>query len=237
MLEAFAQCPMKFGLYRVGHSAGTGARRVGAARALHTAAVRALDECYRLGGPSRVAVGQLTARFIDAFDGRACSDSREEEEYRTAGIQALLRYHADRAGDEAASVDVDVTLRAELGGGLFDSHANRREARPDGSVAFIIYTTARQPLTEGPLQDDLKTAVLQLVAERAEGRPVEVEVHALRKRQVLDATKPPDVLAAGHDRLVALADAALAAERHVAIRGKHCRWCHVRGVCPECPDT
>jgi hypothetical protein len=227
---------MKYRLYRVGHSTTGEARHVDAARALHAAVKHALDECYRMGGPAEFPLDRLRERFIDAFDGTACADSREEDECRDAGTSIVERYHAARIEDLPLVAEVDVPIRGEIGGWLFDAHANRREERTDDSIAFIILTTARRPPTEGPSQDDLRTGILQLVAEDREHRPVEVELHALRSGRVYDATKPPRELEGIVDRVSALAQVINETPSDAAVRGKHCRWCHARGVCPEWTD-
>jgi len=232
LLEAFALCPMKFHLYRLG-GADTGAtRRVDAARALHAAAKHALDECYRAGGPRAYPVERLCADFTAAFEGRACADSREEEQQRTTGLRVLTEYHAGHLDDAIEGVRVDVTLEGALGQWNWRAPADRREGRPDGSVAYVRYSTARRPPTPGELAEDLRTGLLQLLAEAAEGRPVEIEVHALRSQRALDATKRPDQLAEIERQLTTSAAAALALDDPAALKGRHCRWCHVRGVCP-----
>ncbi len=233
LIEAYGACPMKFRLYQLGSGDGAKARHVSASRALHAAVKHTLDECYRLGGPLEFPAERLRERFIDAFDGTACADSREEDESRDGGLKMLEAYHATQAETPPLSVDVDVPVRGEIGGWLFDAYANRREERPDDSVAYVIYTTARRPPTEGPLQDDLRTGILQLVAEDRDHRPVEVELHALRSGRIYDATKPPHVLEGIVDRVSAIARTIHEAPSIATVRGKHCRWCHARDVCPE----
>jgi hypothetical protein len=192
-----------------------------------------LDECYRAGGPTRYAVERLQEEFGASFQGTACADSREEDEQRATGLRLLAEYHADHLVDAAEELVVDVTLDGALGGHAWRVRADRREGRPDGSVAYILYSTARRPPTPGELAEDLRTGVLQLLAEAAEGRPVEVELHALRTRRILDATKRPDQLTAIERRASEMADAALALDDPPALRGRHCRWCHARPVCPQ----
>jgi RecB family exonuclease len=233
MLEAYGLCPMKWRLYRLGDPSRGVARRVDAARALHAAVKRALDECYRVGGPALLPSERLLEAFLACFDGKACADSREEDEHRQAGLVMLRGYHEDHVADEVASVEVEVTLAGPIGEHPFEARADRREVRPDGRIVFVLYTTARRPATEGTLERDLQTGVLQLLGEQREGRPVTIEVHALRTRRALIATKPADPLEEVRRHLVALATAATEAEEFPTVRGRHCRWCHARGVCPE----
>jgi len=233
MLEAYGLCPMKCRLYPLGDPSRGVARRVDAARALHAAVKRALDDCYRVGGPPALPSERLLEVFRSCFDGKACADSREEDECREAGVVMLRNYHADHVDDDVASVEVDVALAGRIEDHPFQARAERREVRPDGRIVFVLYTTARRPPTEGVLEQDLRTGVLQLLGEQAEGRPVTIEVHALRTRRTLIATKPADPLEEVRRRLVALATAVTEAEAFPTVRGRHCRWCHARGVCPE----
>jgi len=233
LLEAFVLCPMKFRLYRLGNAQSGVTRRVEGARALHAAVKHCLDECYRAGGPGGYPVQRLLEDFTRSFDGRACADSREEEEQRATGLRILAEYHADHLGDALCDLRVDVALEGPIDAWTWRAQADRREARPDGSVAYVMYSTARRPPSPGALAEDLRTGVLQLLAEGAEGRPVEVEVHALRSRRVLDATKRPDQLAALTQRLRETATSATALADPPALRGRHCRWCHARSICPQ----
>jgi hypothetical protein len=233
LLEALRLCPMKFRLYRLGGEEAGITRRVDAARALHAAVKHCLDECYRMGGPTECPEHLLHQEFTSSFDGGACADSREEDECRSTGLRLLSEYHADHLGDRADGVRVDVTVEGRIAESQCRAHADRREGRPDGSIAYILYTTARKPPTPGSLADDLRTGMLQLLAEGAEGRPVEIELHALRKRRVIDATKTPDELAATEHRVAQLAALAQAPDDPLAVKGRHCRWCHVRAVCPQ----
>lgn len=232
-LEAYRLCPMKYRLYRLGGPATAAARRVDAARALHAAIRQSLNQCYRMGGPQRVPVESLIEAFTDSFDGSASADSREEEEYRSTGVRLLTEYHEDHRGDPPAQVAVDVRLAAAIGGSPFEARADRRQYSADRPAAFVVYTTARRPASENALQADLQTAILQMLAQQAEGREVVVELHALRKRRSLDATKPPDVLDDLRQRVTALAAAVAEATDYPTVRARHCRWCHARGVCPE----
>jgi PD-(D/E)XK nuclease superfamily len=232
-LEAYALCPMKYHLYRVGDPSHGMTRRIDAARALHAAVRRVLHDCYRAGGPQAAPAEALLEAFTGCFDGGACTDSREEDECREAGLDMLRHYHADHLADGTTEVTVDVALAGTIEGHDFEARADRREVRHDGRIAFLTYTTSRRPPTEGPLEEDLHTGALQLLGEQAEGRPVTIEVHALRTRRVLIATKPAGPLADVRARIVALAAAVTEAERFAATRGRHCRWCHVRSVCPE----
>jgi RecB family exonuclease len=232
VLEAYSLCPMKCRLYHLGDPSHGMARRVDAARALHAAVKRALDECYRAGGPRAAPVARLAESFVACFEGRACADSREEEEYRAAGLGMLRDYHGDHLGDEATGVTVDVLLRGELEGRPFQAQADRREVRADGRLVYLRYTTARRPPTESALEADLQTGLLQLLAQQAEGRPVTIEVHALRTRRTLLATKPADPLEAARLQILALARAVREAQDFPTVRSRHCRWCHARGVCP-----
>jgi len=232
LLDALTLCPMKYHLYRLGGAEAGLTRRVDAARALHAAVKHCLDECYRLGGPAQCALERLQEEFTTCFDGRACADSREEDDCRATGLRLLSEYHADHAGDGTEGVRVEVTLEGPIGEEVYRARADRREGRPDGSLAYLLYTTARHPPTPGPLQEDLRTGILQLLAEETEQRPVEVELHALRRRRIIDATKTPDALAALRDRLAQLARSARALTDPPPLKGRHCRWCHVRGVCP-----
>jgi hypothetical protein len=232
-LEAYRLCPMKYRLYRLGGPAGAAARRVDAARALHAGIRQSLHQCYRAGGPQHVSTEQLVAAFMECFDGGASADSREEEEYRSTGLRLLTEYHADHCADPPADVDVDVHLRAAIGRFCFEARADRREMSERVPPTFVVYTPARRPPSEAALNGDLQTAVLQLVAQEAEGRSVAVELHALRKRRTLDATKPSDVLDDLRKRVTALAAAIAEAAEYPTVRARHCRWCHARAVCPE----
>lgn len=232
-LEAYRLCPMKYRLYRLGGSAGAAGRRVDAARALHAGIRQSLHQCYRAGGPQHVPVERLVAAFMDCFDGSASADSREEEEYRSTGVRLLTEYHADHRADPPAEVDVDVHLRAAIGGFPFEARADRRQRSESSPPTFVLYTTARRPPSEAALGNDLQTAILQLVAQDAEGRQVAVELHALRKRRTLNATKPSEVLDDLHNSVTALAAAIAGAAEYPTVRARHCRWCHARGVCPE----
>ena len=232
-LEAYALCPMRYELYRLGGPARPSVRRVDAARTLHAAVRRSLDECYRLGGPRHFPADRLLALFTKCFDGSAATDSREEEEYCRIGAQLLANYHADHLADDPHKVKVDARLKDEVDRFCFEARADRCEEAHDGRLTFVLYTTARRPPSENALQDDLQTAILQLLAQQTEGREAAVEVHALRKRKVLDATKPPEALARVRERAVGLAAAIAQATDYPAVRGRHCRWCHARGVCPK----
>ncbi|MGQ9730588.1 MAG: RecB family exonuclease [Candidatus Zipacnadales bacterium] len=231
MLEALDLCPMKYYLYAFG-DAGGATRRVDAARALHAAVKHCLDECYRHGGPRHYSVERLQEEFQRSFEGTACVDSREEDEYRQVGLRILADYHADHCEDIFDGLLVDVALQGEIAGVRLRAWADRREGRSDGSIAYIQYTTGRRPPTTSSLQEDLRTGTLQLLAEQREGRPVEVEVHALRQRRILDATKPPDALASVETRICELSSRARNMRNPPALKGRHCRWCHVRSVCP-----
>jgi CRISPR/Cas system-associated exonuclease Cas4 (RecB family) len=233
LIEAFALCPMKYRLYRLGGPQGGMTRRVDAARALHAAVKHCLDECYRSGGPPEWPVGRLHEEFARSFNGAACADSREEEECRATGLRLLNEYHADHLAHDVRDVHVDLTVEGRLGDLPWRAKADRRETRADESVVYILYSTARPPPSPGSLGEDLRTGVLQLLAEQVEGRPVEVEVHALRRRRVIDATKRPDQLAAVEQRATQLAAAAQSMADPPALSGRHCRWCHVRSVCPK----
>ena len=233
LIEAFILCPMKYRLYRLGGAEGGMTRRVDAARALHAAVKHCLDECYRGGGPREWPVERLQAEFTRSLNGAACADSREEDECRETGLRLLAEYHADHLEDEVSAVRADVALQGRLGDREWRASADRREARSDGSVAYILYSTARQPPSRSSMGADLRTGILQLLAEQAEGRPVEVEIHALRKRRVIDATKRPDELAATEQRTTQLAASARSMTDPPALKGRHCRWCHVRSVCPK----
>lgn len=232
-LEAYALCPMRYELHRLGGPTRPSVQRVDAARTLHAAVRRSLDECYRLGGPRHFPAERLLALFTECFDGSAAADSREEEEYGRIGAQLLANYHADHLADDPCEVKVDARLKHEVGGFHFEARADRCEQAHNGQLIFVLYTTARRPPSANALQDDLQTAILQLLAQQIEGREVAVEVHALRKRKVLDATKPPEALAGVQDRALGLATAIARATDYPAIRGRHCRWCHARGVCPK----
>ena len=233
LIEAFVLCPMKYRLYRLGGPQGGMTRRVDAARALHAAVKHCLDECYRSGGPQEWPVERLHEEFTKSFNGAACADSREEEDCRTTGLRLLAEYHADHLADRAAEVRVDLTVEGRLGDVPWRAKADRRETRADESVAYVLYSTARQPPSPGSLSEDLRTGVLQVLAEQAEGRPVEIEIHALRKRRVIDATKRPDELTATERRAIQLATSARSTTDPPALKGRHCRWCHVRSVCPK----
>ncbi len=232
-LDAYGLCPMKYRLYRLGDPSRGLTRRVDAARALHAAVRRCLDDCYRAGGPRAVPVERLAEAFLACFDGQACADSREEDECRAAGLDMLRYYHADHLDDEITDVRVEIVLAGAIGDHPFEARADRREVRAEGRIVFVLHTSARRPPTEGPLEQDLPTGVLQLLGEQTEGRPVTVEVHALRARRVLIATKTADLLAEARRRIIALAAAVRQAESFPAARGRHCRWCHARSVCPE----
>ncbi len=232
-LEAYRLCPMKYRLYRLGGPVGAAARRVDAARALHAAIRQSLNQCYRMGGPRGFPVERLIEAFMDCFDGSASADTREEEEHRSTGARLLTEYHADHRGDPPAEVDVDVRLTAAIGGFSFEARADRCETSPDGLRTFVLYTTARRTPSENALQTDLQTAILQLVAQEAEGQEVAVELHALRKRRALKATKSPDVLDDLRNRITTLAAVIDEATEYPTVRARHCRWCHARGVCPE----
>ncbi|MBM3472628.1 MAG: PD-(D/E)XK nuclease family protein [Armatimonadetes bacterium] len=233
LIEAFVLCPMKYRLYRLGGPQGGMTRRVDAARALHAAVKHCLDECYRAGGLREWPVERLHEEFARSFNGAACADSREEEECRATGLRLLAEYGADHVADEATDVRVDLTVEGRLGDPAWRANADRRETRADGSVAYVLYSTARQPPSPGSLSEDLRTGVLQLLAEQLEGRPVEVEIHALRKRRIIDATKRPDELTAIEERATQLAASARSLVDPPALKGRHCRWCHVRSVCPK----
>jgi RecB family exonuclease len=224
---------MKYRLSRLSGPARSATRRMDAARALHAAIRQSLNQCYRMGGPRRVPVDKLIDVFMGCFDGSASADSREEEEHRTTGIRLLTEYHADHRSESPSEVAVDLRLRAEIGEYRFEARADRREVADDGHATLVIYTTARRPPSENALQSDLQTGILQMLGQQAEHAPIAVQVHALRKRGVLQATKPPDVLDDLRDRVRRLAAAISDATDYPTVRGRHCRWCHARAVCTE----
>lgn len=236
LLEAFALCPMKFALYRLSDAWAGVPRRTGAAWALHAAVKRCLNECYLMGGPRAVSATWLADRFAAVFDARACADSREEEEQIATGRRLVAQYHADHLHDQADEVRVDLTLEGCIASARWRAYADRRESRPDGSVAYVLYSVSRRPPGESALAEDLRTGVLQILAEQSEGRPVEVEVHALRARRVIDATKRPAELAAIEQQVARQVDRAQRLSNPPALRGAHCRWCHVRSLCPKFID-
>lgn len=232
-LESYSLCPMRYRLYRLGGPGHGRAHRLDAPRTLHAAMRRSLGECYRMGGPRHFPVDRLLETFTGCFDGSASADSREEEEYRATGRRLLAEYHADHVGDDPSRVEVDVRLEHQVEGYPFEARADRRERPEDGRVTLVLYTTARRPPGPGALREDLQTGLLQLLAGQAGKQEVSVEVHALRQRKTLEATKPPEVMEHLARRIVALAGAMTTATDYPAIRAPHCRWCHSRGVCPE----
>jgi hypothetical protein len=232
-LEAYHLCPMKYRLYRLGGATRGATRPMDAARALHAAIRESLHQCYRMGGPRRFPVDKLIEVFAGCFDGSASADSREEEEHRNTGVRLLTEYHADHRAESPAEVAVDVRLKEEVDGYTLEARADRREVADDGHPTLVIYTTARRPPSENGLQSDLQTGILQIIGEQVERTGVTVHVHALRKRRVLQATKPPDVLRDLGNRVTALASAISNATEYPTVRGRHCRWCHARAVCTE----
>ena len=233
LLEAYSLCPLKYRLYRLGDPEAGVTRRVDAARALHAAVKHCLDECYRLGGPRAYPVERLEEEFRSSFDGGACADTRQEEECRREGLRLLADYHADHLEEAAEGVRVDQALEGHLGGARLTARVDRREMRPDGSCVQILYTTSRQPPTPGAVREDLRIGLLQLVAEQVEGRPVEVELHALRHRRSIDVTQTPASLAVVEQRATALIASIERTTDFPALRGPHCRWCHAKSACPK----
>lgn len=227
-LEDFALCPRKYLLSFFEPAAQT-VRFVGGPAALHRAVRAALVEMYAAGGPQRYPLERLLERFEGAWDGRACADSREEEDLHRDGLSMLQRHHAQPLA-AAGAPQADLRLEGRIGGEPCVAVADVAWSSPPRVVRF---TTARRPPTEKELRESLSWTLLYLLAVQhweAEGL-VAVMVDLRRGREVEYALSDGEQEAAAR-RIAELAGRLRRERDHPPRPGKHCRWCRSRAQCP-----
>lgn len=229
-LEDYALCPQKYLLSCFQPPRETG-RSLGGPAALHHAVRAALIESDRAGGLAAVSLEQLLDWFDQHWDGAACSDSLEEEQFERQGRE-MLRRHYEAHAEQGPALAVDVRLEGEIGGQQFVATADRVEEQPDGSLLLLRYKTTRRPPGPGELAGDLSAGLLWLLGERHFGRPVQVGIVALRRGRRIRAEFPPDAREALARRLTTEAERLRRAQGYPPRQGPHCRACRSRTECP-----
>lgn len=232
LLDDFSLCPRKF-LLSFFVTEQDDRRLRGGPAMLHQAVRQALLALYQLGGPAERPLEELRARFEQHWDGRRCVDALEERQLHRAGHEMLERYHAAHVSDARRLVAHDLRLTGTAGGqqlvAVADLVLQGQVANPD----VIRFVTARRPLSEAELAQDLSAQVLWLLAqEHFHDHSPRVWYHALRQGRsrevVLDqaqATRLREDLAARVGRIHR-------EEEFAPRKGPYCRWCRSRAGCP-----
>lgn len=230
-LEDYALCPQKY-LLSFFQPPGETERTLGGPAVLHQAVRAALIELYRQGGPPAIPPEKLKKLFEARWDGRACADSREEEELHRLGLRILCQYHERHVAEPVQTLASDLRMEAEIGGYRFVAVADRVDEQPEGNVTLLRYRTTLRPPGAGELSRDLSARMLWLVGERHWGRPVRVAAEALRRGKVILAEFPAAVRKETEERLVRQAQEIRRATDFFPRQGKHCRHCRSRPRCP-----
>lgn len=233
VLDDFELCPRKFLLAHFATRTEDHRFRGGPA-VLHQAVRAAIVDLWRAGGPSQVTAAGLLDRFATHWDGRLCTDAREEETLHDQGLLLLAEYYAGLAGETRVALATDLRLEGALGDSRFVAVVDLVLQPPGEAVEAWRLVTSRQPLSAAELQRDLSARLLWLLHRQTypEGR---VLMHALRPRRTTEVTlTPADDAYLRHDLQSRVAR--LRREREFAPhKGDHCAWCRSRPQCPAWP--
>lgn len=221
-LEDFLQCPRKFLLSFV-TSRTQGTQFVGASAALHRAVRDALLELHAAGAVSPAAV---TEAFERHFDGKACRDSREEEDCRRDGLRMLQAQAAEPLLPPGAC---DVRLELSLGEHQFIAVADLLQPDPPGVYRLI---TGRRPPSPAELTSRLTPGLLWLAAAAGLGEALTAHVVDLRKQRLLPYQLDAEQREALRALLITTAGRIRREREFAANRGSHCRWCRSQSDCP-----
>jgi len=241
VLDDYALCPRKF-LLSFFISRDDERRFRGGPAALHDAVREALVDCYNLGGPPVTDPQVLRDSFEAHWQGDLCTDSIEEEQLHEQGLQMLQDYHDDHRAEPVEVLATDRRLEATLEGQAFVAVADVVLSCAE-EVRVLRFVTARRPLTEEQLTNDLSAQLLWLLAPSL-GAPASPEglspskasrhvvFYSLRERTAREVVLDPDHVA--HIRHELASHAARLYREHdfAPVKGKYCRWCRVRNRCP-----
>ena len=225
-LEDYRECPRRY-LLSAFVTREQADAHVGGPAILSRAVRVALLAMYAAGGSGHLPLGELERVFQQNWDGKACRDSREEEDLRRDGLRMIAAHYASPL-ELQGPPRVDVRLEAEIGGQAFVAVADLVDT--GGSFA-ARFTTSRRPPSPGQLAQETSWTVLALLARSVEG-VASVRMVDLRGNRnlelALDASQEREAVEA-----ICATAARIDADRAFEpVTGKHCRWCRSRKDCP-----
>ncbi len=190
-LQTYLECPQR---YRLQYLEQLPRRRSGS-RVLAQGLQAALTEYYLRIMQSSDCRPDLSALFDQVFDGRACSDSWEEERLRRRGREALVRYQQLRASQPQHLLAVDLQRALQLGPVRVSARLDRLEQRANASLTAVLHRTGSRPADATAAEHNVAAAVIQagLSTDFPDAR-VKVEQHHIQQGIVWDVTKSPDEL-------------------------------------------
>jgi hypothetical protein len=233
VLDDFALCPRKFLLAHFTNPADDQRYRGGPA-VLHQAVRQSIIDLWQAGGRPQMTASGLLDRFAAHWDGRLCSDAREEETLHQQGLLMLAEYYTSLEGETRLSLATDLRLTGAVGEARLVAVADLILQLPGGPPEAWRLVTSRHPLSASELQQNLSARLLWLL-HRQTSEAGQLMVHALRpRRTTLVNLSPDDESYLRHDLQSRVAR--LRREREFAPhKGDHCRWCRSRPQCPAWP--
>ncbi|MDI9585894.1 MAG: PD-(D/E)XK nuclease family protein [Acidobacteriota bacterium] len=225
-LEDYRQCPRKY-LLSAFVTREQADSHVGGPAILSRAVRAALLSMYAAGGPDALPLGALERIFEDNWDGRACRDSREEEDLHRDGLRIIAAHHAAPL-DLPSPLATDVRLEQEIGGEAFVAVADLVSAEGSHVARF---TTSRRPPSPGQIANEMPWTTLFVLARAAHPGSTVLMVDLRRNRTVevaLDEAKEREAT-----QMLLEVTAKINADRAFEpVTGKHCQWCRSRKDCP-----
>lgn len=193
---------------------------------------RALQLFHNDGGPEKVSIERLRAKYHEGFSEAGYASVEEAAQYRAEGERLLDRYYEEAREAGRVTIATERTLQHGYEKFVLFGRVDRIDRRPDGGLEVIDYKSGRLTTSEDEVRGSLAMAVYQLLLSRENpGVDVYTKIICLRTGDSAAVLRSREELSLVELEVIELVQQIEADSTKKAAPGEACRRCDFSRVC------